>query len=529
MRSSFFLVIPNQRHSEELLKAYKDSALRQWLQELPSANYGLSVQLFYDLIVDFNKTEMNACFRMDALEIMRPFFLGIQEYLRSRLTDTGFPKTDNIKKIFKVLIAVQREFAISYWMVTKELTKKNVGWMKGKETTLAMQRLMRCLSEIIVSSYIMKVPAPEWVWIDLHSLYKMSEKIGKNTSKVQDQSCLFNKTISIEDTYKQMLLLSLTQPNGLSQKEVLQTYRFIEYFCSLLLIKKEMVPGQRCQNIIMSDEDREPFQVNTEAYAAINSQVSFLNFTKVSLQLSKKKKASEHLTARFSAINLDVNAVDKLPLELIKYIEQNWAGFTKTTTAPFPDRLDRNFAIGLVPTYELLTTPALDLEPKTDLEHFAETSSDKTLILNSKVHDVLSVGSLISLRKSDDEYNKRAIGIVTRIAMTSLASNIDVEVTLLGDKVKAAIISYAKHSQAFEDAQVLFYIAQKTLGIRSYLIMESFLLKNDDIVQLNVDNREFPVVLKKRKNIGLGFWQFECRRIKEQEQGTSTKKGYDFI
>jgi hypothetical protein len=40
----------------------------------------------------------------------------------------------------------------------------------------------------------------------------------------------------------------------------------------------------------------------------------------------------------------------------------------------------------------------------------------------------------------------------------------------------------------------------------------------------------FPIILMGRKNIGLGYWQFECRRIMEApEQQPINKKGYDFI
>jgi hypothetical protein len=43
-------------------------------------------------------------------------------------------------------------------------------------------------------------------------------------------------------------------------------------------------------------------------------------------------------------------------------------------------------------------------------------------------------------------------------------------------------------------------------------------------------HENFPIILIGRKNIGLGYWQFECRRILEPEvQQKETKKGYDFI
>jgi hypothetical protein len=46
-----------------------------------------------------------------------------------------------------------------------------------------------------------------------------------------------------------------------------------------------------------------------------------------------------------------------------------------------------------------------------------------------------------------------------------------------------------------------------------------------------MNSEDFPVVLSNRKNVGLGYWQFECRRVAEKVKTVSpqAKKGYDFI
>jgi len=37
------------------------------------------------------------------------------------------------------------------------------------------------------------------------------------------------------------------------------------------------------------------------------------------------------------------------------------------------------------------------------------------------------------------------------------------------------------------------------------------------------------LVLKNKKNIGLGYWQFECNRVASKSDQEQPKKGYDFI
>ena len=61
------------------------------------------------------------------------------------------------------------------------------------------------------------------------------------------------------------------------------------------------------------------------------------------------------------------------------------------------------------------------------------------------------------------------------------------------------------------------------------IITDTFLLKDGDIIRLFMNNENYPIALKNRKNIGLGYWQFECKRVAENRKPAQTKKGYDFI
>jgi uncharacterized protein YjbK len=65
-----------------------------------------------------------------------------------------------------------------------------------------------------------------------------------------------------------------------------------------------------------------------------------------------------------------------------------------------------------------------------------------------------------------------------------------------------------------------------------YLITDTFMLKDEDTLRIHTTHSDsFSVTLKNRKNVGLGYWQFECIRVKEKKKHvpTATKKGYDFI
>lgn len=323
MKNSFFLVIPEQQSNNDLLALYEKDAVDQWVSELPTANPSLATRLLYDFIEGFNKVEMSAQKRLDVLERLEPHFFTIEEYLRSRLIGSGFPKGQNDQKILDLTLAIEKHFTISYWMVARELTRKDVGWFQGKTVALSIQRTIKGLSAIVVTHYMMFLSVPDWVWIDLHSLYKLSVKVKKENTKVTDEFSA-NKLITAEACYKQVLLLSLTDPSGLMQKEIQQVYNFIGKVTQFVKIETQPISGQSTQCIVLMDEDVQPyfdFQ-NTRP----DSSAVYLNLFKLHKGLNQSEKFCSQEEARFSSMHILRNASEKLPTSLFTYLVQCWRG-----------------------------------------------------------------------------------------------------------------------------------------------------------------------------------------------------------
>ena len=279
MKNSFFLVIPKQQNSPNRLQEFEAKILQQWIDELPTANPELSARLLQDLIMDLNTIAMPAQLRLDTLELLRPSVLAVEDYIRSKLMAAGFPKEDNDHRMLKLLVSIAKEFTIGYWIVVKDQTQRDVSWFQGKNVALAIQRSIKGLNSIVINFFIMGMPIPDWVWMDLHGFYKLSVKIKKNTTQVANDSGQFNKTSSPEQCYLQIVLLSLADPTGLMQKEVLVVYRFIETISSLVSLKSAPV-SQPVQCLISTEEDAAPcFQSEREIDP--ESTLLYIDFTKL--------------------------------------------------------------------------------------------------------------------------------------------------------------------------------------------------------------------------------------------------------
>jgi hypothetical protein len=525
VKNSFFLVIPAQQKNPARLKEFEAKALQHWLSELPTANPGLATRLLHDFLVDFNAVEMKIQLRLDALELLSSSVHDIEDYLRSRLIKAGFPKEDNDKKILAILISIEKEFTLGYWMVLKELTRRDVGWFQGKNASLAIQRCIKGLSNIVVSHFMMGMPIPDWVWIDLHSLYSLSVSIKNSTTKIPNEA---SQSSSPEDCYRQILLLSLADPTGLMQKEILLVYNFIETVGSMIALKKEPVSDQQVQCIVLTDEDKAP-QYQIKAIAKNESSMLYLDFTKLFKAFKQKEKLINAVEARFSSMHGLKHGIGKPSAELLDYLEQRWMGVDLQGVPVFSDRTDRYIAVGLEATHELQN--AVESVGEKDMEFLVQSASDRFLSGIFNKTGVLSVGSLVSFRKTDAPEHKRSLGIVNKVIVDKQSGRINFGMQLLAQQSVA--VTYAPLDESGKDIpqKGLFYSAKELDSEKNYIITDSFMLKDGDVIRMFTNNEDFPVALNNRKNVGLGYWQFECRRVAEKSKPmpAQAKKGYDFI
>ncbi len=528
MRNSFFLVIPEQKKAPELILSYEESNLRQWVADLPAANPSLSTRLLLDQLTDMNSVEMPATDRLTALEIIRPHFLQIQDYLRTRLIQTGFPKTLNEQKIMGVLSTLEKQLCIGYWICVRQLSQRNISWFQSKHLGLTLQRTLKGLSTIALTHFIMNKPVPEWVWIDLHSLYQLSKKHKKETVKIPDTSNISHKS-SVEDCYKQILLLSLADPSTLMQREFTLCYHFIEKLTSLVSLQEEPVNAMAKQCLIQTDEDIPPFFASQPI--PDSSARLFIDLTRLNKIYQQVDKWVDSQEFRYNPSRQNSDHQPKLASDLFNQLAQSWQGNSLQNTPLFSDRIDRLAAIGLDATYELQSNLIQTKSPLQD-EIRAESFSEKSLSIEFNRTNALSIGSLVSFRRIDAMPQQRALAVVTRLELTKQDNKLIFEPKLISQQVfPATYIPFDADKNEVSPQKALLYAVKKDNTEKTYIILDSFSLKRGDLLRLFFNNENFPIILNNRTNIGLGYWQFECGRLEEKQVAKvqPKKKGFDFI
>ena len=528
MKNSFYLIIPSQRKNGEALRAYEKKAIDQWLLDLPVANAGLAMRMFYDFLEELNSLEASVSLRLEALEVLRPYFFGLKDVLRSRIVASGVPKSESVQKVFDLLVSIERNFTIGYFIVVRELTGKSVGWFQGKSATLAIHRVIKGLSAIIETYSVMFLPVPDWVWFDLHSLYAVSLKIKKQTTKIPDEFSVSGKGSTIEESYKQVLLLSLAEPSGLMPREVHQVYDFIESVSQFVELVDKPVANQKVQCVVLMDGDNKPYFCKKVGQDEMD--VKYLDLNKLYNRFHQSEKYSSPEVARFSTFDFATKSSEKLSASLYEYLVKRWLGYKLQGSEVFPDRLDRYITIGLAATHSSLKMDEGDDEDEQNekLEILAETTSASGLTCHFEKEGGLSIGSLISFRKNDKKKNTHPLAIVVKIALPKLNGQIRFEVKALTAQSHA--IGYSKVNTDGSEApnKALLYSSKG----KSYILMDSYIHKDGDMLKMHRCDGDYEIILWERKNVGLGYWQFECRIMDEQQRNVSqstSKKGYDFI
>lgn len=520
MKHSFFLVIPKQETNPQRLREFDEKILGQWIAELPIANPLLASRLVYDYITELNRIKMPVQLRLDTLEQLRPSFLAIEEYLRSRLVKTDFPKEESDKKTLRFLVTLEQELTISYWIALKELSRQS-GWFQGKNTSLSLQRCLKGLSEIVHSHMLMGMAVPDWVWMDLHSLYKLAVKLKKHNTQVStlDDINPGKKTRSPAETYSEIILLALADGKGLMQREIKLAYSLIQTMGHLLEFDDQPIPGQSARCQILSSEDKPPIFATTSAILS-DKDVLYVDFSAIYFALDELKTRINPEESRFSALSLSGGSSEKWTVDLLDYLKQRWQGIPLQSAPLFEDRLDRYVSIGLNSTFKLLY-------PDKKIEHdehepvsefLAQSVSGRLLSGVFSTPGQVSIGNLISFRKTDAPVEKRSLGIIDTLMVEKEPGKLSFGVQLLAQNIVA--INY--YSKRMGDSKDLFKKALlyqvKSKESKSFFITDTFILKNGDIISLFIDHEEISVTLNNKKNIGLGYWQFECAKSTTQEK-----------
>ncbi|MGR9107130.1 MAG: hypothetical protein ACU843_09400 [Gammaproteobacteria bacterium] len=533
MRNLYYLASPEPQKNSQLAEEFRLKPLQEWIAALPKANYGLTIRMFDDRIKQMNAIKLEPEVLVEALDELHPVYLMAEEFLLSRLVGKSIPLNPDEQKIAQLAESLTKNYLSGYSVILREVAASTAGRRLARVFPRVICRLIRGLSRILLLHYLLRVPEPEWIWADLHSLYLLAEQKQKQGTKVkEDQE---HKTVTAETLYKAIVLLRLADPWGLGHREMLDLYDNLEKWSETLVLSARDPEAILGGCVLYMDEDKAPLlHRDPEMEKDSHSRVYTLPLDNLLRKLSELEAVADSSVGRFDLVNADGQRATGEPAALLEYLRDRWSGIESEQHSLFADRKPRILSIGLKATHQQLSPPSSPNE-KILSDWLVTVNEDQSLRCEFDQAGQIFLGSLVSLKVVDIENARRVLGVVNRMWMNRLDGAVHFQITVMSPMVLAAGIQPVrdrkdkKNKELLVFQRALLYFSETRSGRQANLLLESQKLKNGNTVQLLTHDETVKVLLENRKNVAPGCWRFECIPLAEEVTEEIPVKGYDFL
>jgi hypothetical protein len=171
-----------------------------------------------------NRQKISPSTRVQALDVYRPLLISTVQALSEDYSTASLPLHDKAKLASVAAESLWLELGFGYKLVLVDLQNQLIKLGTDKSSANAIQRGMHAVAEHALAYYQTYVTPPEHIWSDLHQLYFCAIKLGIQNVKVDIDKAVMGSAAAIadtiENTYKHALLMSLADPQHLTQKNI---------------------------------------------------------------------------------------------------------------------------------------------------------------------------------------------------------------------------------------------------------------------------------------------------------------------
>jgi hypothetical protein len=196
-------------------------AVENWVKTLPRADVGETARRVYKGLHEMNRVRVPDNDRFRIAELLREPVNFLAMSLKKHYIGLPLPLPRKKQKIALLARELQAEMAIAYKIIIESHLSATDPRGDGKSLTIAIHRAIYYLSEVLLRCYQMYLPAPTNVWREIHGLYCYAVEKHLHYTVVKDQiGERHHNDTSINELYKQVVLMALAGPYRLRQSEI---------------------------------------------------------------------------------------------------------------------------------------------------------------------------------------------------------------------------------------------------------------------------------------------------------------------
>jgi hypothetical protein len=169
-----------------------------------------------------NRQRISPSLRLQALETYRPFLINASQLLAETFIHSTLPLQDKAKSSAAICESLWLELGYGYKLALIDLQNQLIKLGTDKSSALAIHHAIHAISEYALVHYQTYVIPPSHIWSDLHQLYFCAVQLGIHNSDIESDTNNLDDALltTIENAYKHALLMSLAEPQQLTQHDI---------------------------------------------------------------------------------------------------------------------------------------------------------------------------------------------------------------------------------------------------------------------------------------------------------------------
>lgn len=287
-----------------------------WFDQIQLTNKPDSLQKILSYLEQTNQYNLASKKRLYLLDKLNTPVISLIGNLKSNFLNTLMPLSTKNNQQVDLCLAVYRQIICAYSIILREqLASKDKSWLLHKsldiKISLSIQRLVRYLSQIILSEFEVYRQSNNNSWEKLYSLFAFSEKNNFSTIFITDP--IINKQTTIKITFLQILLLALSDPYHFNQQQIYYIYKHLANWAKLVDVIMSKTTNKAAYSQINLSNDFMPV-FSPRGNPAVQQKNLFINTQKLSLDALNNNSKLD---------NVFLSA--KIKARLLKKLKTSWS------------------------------------------------------------------------------------------------------------------------------------------------------------------------------------------------------------
>lgn len=456
-------------------------------------------------LVELNRQKIAAKNRIQALDLYQPVVMRLTEILADKYANATLPLDGQVRAAANMVETLWLELAYGYKLAFVDLQNQLI--KSNKTAAHCIKSAMQAINEYTLAHYQTYSTPPNHVWSDLHQLYFCAVQLGIAQDSETKATKTKNQTItpSIENTYKQALLLYLADTQRLTPNNIRHTAEILAAHLNKAHISGVVPLDSPAASFIIRLQSNEPpiAYHKQQAFPDPATDILLLTIDLVKALHSQLSRLQNNQLASESREN---------EIDLLTHLIKHWGIPPKRVFR----RLAKNGDLDLVAGIS-----AIHLSSNVTSVFNSETKSllpSRWQILNISATGIalrrhptaeknIQIGSLIAIKTKAE--NHWSLGVV-RWANCGARDKLDIGVQLIAPQVKSAS---ARIDNRDVDEPILSVPPISSNKVGASIIVPRGNFAASRRVALNVDNQTNYAIMTKCLERSQQFEQIQYELI----------------